>query len=235
MDLVEAHHERARVLAEHRLTAADLDRVAGGRGGAVGVDVLHVLGLHAGVRRARASSRAPRRRRPRRERSCGTRPRRRRSRRARRGSVRRAGGVVLASRGPACRRLRRSRSRPVRVERPAGSRWVVVPGGQCPHGLPKPAIAIGVIVASRAARDDDVGVAGAGSAQRFADRVRARGAGRDGAEVRALEPELDRHLAGRHVADHHRDEERADAVGTLLEQDLVLRPRRSPCRRFPNR
>ncbi|MNV56261.1 hypothetical protein D3C71_1485340 [compost metagenome] len=46
--------------------------------------------------------------------------------------------------------------------------------------------------------------------------------GRNLSRVRTLGSQADRQLARAHIGDHHRDEERADAFGTLLEQQIML-------------
>ena len=73
-----------------------------------------------------------------------------------------------------------------------------------------------------AAREDDVGLAAPDRRGALADRGRAGRAGRDGREVRAGDAELDRDLAARGVDERRGDEERRDAVGAALEEDLLL-------------
>ena len=73
----------------------------------------------------------------------------------------------------------------------------------------------------RAARDHHVGVAALDQAEGVAERVVAGGAGGDHGGVRPLGAEAHRDEPGRHVDDEHRDEERRDAVGALLDEHLV--------------
>ena len=74
----------------------------------------------------------------------------------------------------------------------------------------------------RAAGEHGVGVAALDQLGRLADRVRAGRAGRDDRVVRAADPERDRDLPARRVDEHAREEERRDAVGAAVAQDVGL-------------
>lgn len=74
----------------------------------------------------------------------------------------------------------------------------------------------------RAASDHDICLAFLDDAEGIADAVRARRAGRDDARRRTVELVGDGDLASGEVRDHHRDEERADAVRALVKELLVL-------------
>ena len=104
-------------------------------------------------------------------RSCDTRPRLRRSPRARRGSGAAPPGVLLGLEDQHGGAFAHDEAVPFRVERPAGPLWVRRSVWTCAFIVLKPAIAIGVIVASVPPVDDDVRVAVLQQAQRLADRV----------------------------------------------------------------
>ena len=86
-----------------------------------------------------------------------------------------------------------------------------------------------------AAGEHDVRLAAADRRRCLADRGRARRARGDRREVLPLEAELDRDLPARRVDEHGRDEERRDAVGAALGEDLLLlRDRRDAADRRPD-
>ena len=193
-------------------TAVDLDRVAGGRRGAVGVDVLHVFGAHAGVFE-RALHRA----------------RRAFAVHAGRGHVvgvpGRAVAAELAERAVAPRRRacsslsRTSTPAPSPITKPSRS-WSNGRLARCgssfrverARALPKPASAIGVMVASLPPAT--ITSASPARMRRSASPI-ACAPEAHAETVPKFGPsqsELDRDLSRGHVRDHHRDEERADAA-----------------------
>ena len=208
-------------VAEHFLDRLRLRRVAQRRAGAVGVDVLHVLGVELGVAAGRAAWPWP----PRRRSGCGAvmwwasavLP----SRASRRRWSRRACGRAPAPRGRRCRRPRSARSRrgPCRT---AGWR-------ACGSSLRMDRARADDEAAQahrrdgrlRAAGQHDVGVSVLDGAHGVADGVAGRGAGRRNGRVRPRQAELDRDVARRRVGDHLGNDERADAAGAALDDSGV--------------
>ncbi len=108
-------------------------------------------------------------------------------------------------------------------------------------GVERPARPLGFVVARRqrlhraesadgerrdhrlgTAGDHRVGITVLDHAGRFADRVRARGAGGRAGQVGALRPEQDGDLPGGHVEDHPGDEKRRNPARSALRQERVL-------------
>ena len=109
----------------------------------------------------------------------------------------------------------------VLVEGAAGRLGGVHAGGQRLHGG-EPRDADGAQRGLGAARQDDVRVVADDRVIGLAQTVQRGGAGRHDAEVRPLGPVHDGHVGRRHVADHHRDEVRADPAGALLHHRLEV-------------
>ena len=91
-----------------------------------------------------------------------------------------------------------------------------------PRIAQKPARMSGWIARLRAAGQHGVGVAAPDQLGRLPDRARAGRARRHDRVVRPAEAQRDRELPAGRVDEHARDEERRDAVGAALAEDVGL-------------
>ena len=107
------------------------------------------------------------------------------------------------------------------VERLGGSLRVVVVGAQGASGS-EPGHADGADGRFAAAGEHDLGRSVADEARGIPDRVGGRGASRARGAERAPRAELERHVRGAHVGDHHGDQQRVGAVRPLVEELVGL-------------
>ena len=107
------------------------------------------------------------------------------------------------------------------VERPGGVLWIVVASAHGFHAV-EAAHGDGVDGGFGAAGKHGVGIAHDEGAPCLADGVVGGGTGGTGGDVGAAQAVVEREHPGRHIEDHHRDEERGDPAGAAIEQCLVL-------------
>ncbi len=111
----------------------------------------------------------------------------------------------------------------LKVERPAGLPRLLVVAGERAH-VGEAGDRGGRQAALGAAGDHDIDFAALDHVDGVDKGLDAGRAGCDGGHCRAMDPELHRHLATRHVRREEGDQERADPLGALLREgvDLVL-------------
>ena len=207
--------------AEYIANRARLDRVVQRGTGAVRADVVDVLRLQAGV-----AQRSPHR------------PRRALALRVRRGDVKGVCSAPAAEhlgvdpRAPRARLFERFEDADDRALAEDEAVAVAVEGARGARRLvvaPRERLHVGQ-AGNPQRRDVRFGAAGQDQLRLAAEQqlaavdegVDAARAGCQGSDRRAAQPELDRNLAGGHVAGHHRHEERRDAARTAIVEHMRL-------------